>query len=65
MVSPVSISLQLFFWVTGTDVLNEVYIIDGANGGACAQPDPIIIDDVSFWDVGCCLHRNESELKLL
>ena len=48
MVSLVSILLELFDFVTGVDVLNEVSISDGADGGQFFQQYPIRIDDISL-----------------
>ena len=63
LMSRVSICPEFFACVTGTDVLNKVSISDGYDGGACVQQDPIGIDDVSLWYVGCCLSHYQSKLQ--
>ena len=51
--SPVSIRLNLFACVIGADVLKEFYIYDEDGDETSFQPDPICIDDVSFWHIVC------------
>ena len=65
LVYPVSIRLKLFTCITWMDVLNEVSIYDGADGGSYVQYDPICIDGVSFWRIVCRCHHGESHLQWL
>ena len=62
MMYPVSIPLEFSACVTGMDVLNEVSIPDRAYGGSCVPHNPIIIDDVSLWNVGYCLRHDDYNL---